>query len=665
MLGLAYLTFFILLGCGIANRLFAASVWKIRLWIGILTGLLGLMWCVVPFSFLLGFNQLSHILALLLMLLFYLAVVLGVREKGSLKPIWDDDLFFTFYAVILIAIVPSLLLVTHVLQPGSDGGLYCGQSTYGDLSLHLGIITSIATQGQFPPEYSIYPGQLLSYPFLVDSLSSSLYLFGLPLRWAILVPSFLLVFSLVLGFFIITQELLKSMKAAALACILFFFNGGFGFLYFMDGSLSNPANYTQIFTEFYHTPTNFPDKGLRWVNVICDMIIPQRTTLAGWTFILLAIWLLYRAICSGQRRYFIYAGVVAGLLPMIHTHSFLALGIISAVWMIGSYFMGQGGAKGVKEEVTEEGTEEGRAVGKQEAKAKIMCHFRNWATYGIIALALALPQLFTWTFPQSSQGSFVKLGLDWVNDNDFRLWFWIKNVGLVLILLIPALICAERRLLVFYSGAAVLFAVAELVVFQPNEYDNNKLFYIWFMFTVILVAGFVTEKVSRMEKRSLRWVTLAAVLFLSTYSGLLTLERERVSSYQLFSRSDVEVSEYIRKHTPPDAMFLTADNHNNAVASLTGRKIVSGTPIYLFFHGVGYDERARDVEIMFKDTGNFEGLAEKYKVDYVYLSSYERGKYGVNSDFFAANYPVAVFGNQEIYLFAVSERAKKYMKEAF
>ena len=69
-------------------------------------------------------------------------------------------------------------LMTHTIPAADNGSFHTGQSTYGDMNMHLGFITSIANQKRFPPEYSIYPGVRLAYPFLCDSISSSLYIWG-------------------------------------------------------------------------------------------------------------------------------------------------------------------------------------------------------------------------------------------------------------------------------------------------------------------------------------------------------------------------------------------------------------------------------------------------------------------------------------------------------
>lgn len=632
MLGILLLLVFLLLGLAIANRLFSDEPLYIKGWSGMLVGLLGLMWTPVPFALFFGFSAFSHVLALGLMMVFYIIVrqVCTHKLKYETAEEATHGVSSVFYAVLVpLFLLLAYLFTTHVLTPDKEGGLHVGQSTWGDLSLHLGIITSLATQQAFPPEYSIFPGHMLNYPFLVDSLSSSLYLLGTPLRWAVLIPSYILAATLISGFFIFAYEVLKNKYAAAVATTLFFFNGGFGFIYFMDGLRNDPTNFTRLFEAFYQTPTNYNQHFIRWSNTLCDMIIPQRTTLAGWTFVLFGFWLLYRAVIHQERRYFIYAGIVAGLLPMIHTHSFLALSVIASVWFV-VYFLQSNDKK---------------------------TYAINWAYFAAITALLALPQLFYWTFRQASEGGFLKWHFDWANEGDIWLWFWVKNVGLVFILSFPALLASNRKMLSFYSGAIILFAMADLIIFQPNNYDNNKLFYIWYMFAVILVSDYVWTIYHKMEGMRARWTLIALLLVIGTFSGVLTIGREINSNLLLFSPHDVEAAEFIKAHTPKDALFLTADNHNNLVSSLTGRNILCGTSSFLFFHGIHATEKAAEVQEMYKNPALFKQLAAKNKIDYVLFGSSEKGQFAVDAKYFKDNYP-RIFQKNDIEIFAISARAK-------
>ena len=105
------------------------------------------------------------------------------RRKEALCPEdakIDRPLPFLLVPFMILAV---FLVWSHTLQ-NMDGALYTGQCTYGDMAMHLSFITSIAGQQTFPPEYNLLPGTPVSSPFLCDSVSSSLYLLGTPLRWA-------------------------------------------------------------------------------------------------------------------------------------------------------------------------------------------------------------------------------------------------------------------------------------------------------------------------------------------------------------------------------------------------------------------------------------------------------------------------------------------------
>lgn len=626
MAGILFLSACLALGNLVSARLFARYPWYVRAWIGSLLGTVGMMWAPVPFAFFLGFTWPSHLLGLLTFALLVAGVWHFSPRFGDAWPEAPKTLFIVGLILPAVGIL-VYLLTTHILVPSSEG-LACGQSTFGDLPLHLGIITSLAVQKAFPPQYSIFPGTPLSYPFLVDSFSSSLVLLGLPLRWAVLIPSYLLVALLVLGFVILSFELLKDKLATALAAILFFLNGGLGFAYFWDSVRVDPQGVSRIFSAFYQTPANYVDKNVVWANVICDMLVPQRTTLAGWTLFMLIAWLLIRGITHKTRRDFVLAGVLTGLLPMIHTHSFLGLGLFALAWFV-AYF-----------------PKEGRRA-----------YLLNWTLFGVFALGLALPQLFYWTFPQSTGGGFLKLHFDWANRGDPWLWFWIKNVGLVFILLGPALLANAKRFGRLYSGALLVFVVAEILVFQPNDYDNNKLFYLWYMFSAMVVAAFLADLYRRMEDNLGRDLLLGMLIFAGAYSGVLCIGRELVSRYVQFDAQGVMASEYVSRQTPKDALFLTGDFHNNPISALSGRNVLLGSPCYVYFHGLNYQARAEQIKTMFSDSESFKALSKRYAIDYVYVSDYERQQFQPRPDFFLA-FPKA-YANERVSIYAVSERAKR------
>ena len=79
----------------------------------------------------------------------------------------------------------------------------------------------------------------------------------------------------------------------------------------------------------------------------------------------------------------------------------------------------------------------------------------------------------------------------------------------------------------------------------------------------------------------LKGALAVSLLFVGVFSSSMTFARECVSDYELYSKAQVDAAEYIEKNTAEKAVFLTGDNHNNAVAALTGRSIVCGADTFL------------------------------------------------------------------------------------
>ena len=136
---------------------------------GLCLGLLLLMWMPALPAFAVRFSRLAHVLALL-PLGGITAGAFYLRDERPARRMEQDDFDLLFTALMVavpLTVLGGYLQSTPVLRPAADGSLHGGQSTYGDLCLHLGIATSLR-DAAFPPTYSILPGATLSYPFLTD-----------------------------------------------------------------------------------------------------------------------------------------------------------------------------------------------------------------------------------------------------------------------------------------------------------------------------------------------------------------------------------------------------------------------------------------------------------------------------------------------------------------
>jgi len=667
----ACLYFFLFLSTGIILAcafLHKKENMAVMLCIGCVFGIVLLQWLPLLFAFFFGFTLTAHILAGVLAVMLAAAGVFVLRRKNMLEPYGllpelkrlksHPGLLFVFAVWGIFC-----LLVLHGFE--WDDVVYSSQATYGDMSMHLSFITSIATQGDFPPDYSILPGNRLSYPFLSDSISSSLYLLGAPLKAAYVLPMFAACAAVLGGFYAFACRWLKSRVKTLTAFILFFLNGGFGFVYFLHkGGLS------RILYEFYETPTNLYYENIRWVNVLVDILLPQRASLFGWAVLFAIFYLLYRAVFEEEKRYFPLAGLLCAALPMIHTHSFLFAAILCVFWMIiwlqrrlwkpktgkalflvkmtlFSGLMAICIAKPIVYSMRLENSSMILYIGVAGAAAAVLTLLaltalwiqrggfgellKTWGALLLIVCIFALPQLFYWTFSRTGAQGFIQGNFGWVNQDEGYLWFYFKNLGMALLLVIPALVFMKGRDFARFTPALLAWFLAEFIQFQPNDYDNNKLLYPAFVFICILSADFLIEVLKKIRSKPARVVTASVILTLSVTSAILTIGREFVSKYELYGHSALDAVQFTET-LEPDATFLTNTRHNNEIAALSGRNVVCGSASYLYFHGLHYQTNESAVRSMYEQPAASLYLYEKYRVDYIMLSSFELHAYEVDGE---------------------------------
>lgn len=641
-----------------------------RLLIGSAFGSVMLHWFPVLFAFVFDFTITAHICAAALATLVAAVCLCTCKNKqrlniGGVLSAFARRKFL--WLVLAVAVFFGFLVLKSFNF--KNGRIYSSQATYGDMSMHLSFITSLARQQSFPPQYSLLPGFRLSYPFLSDSISSSLYIFGASLRLSYSLPMLLAGAQVLFGFYLFAARFLKSHGKAAFAWLLFFFNGGFGFVYFINGEKS----LSDLLHGFYQTPTNLVEKNIRWVNVIVDMMLPQRATLFGWAVLFPLLYILYRAVFEGEHRYFAVGGILAGALPMIHTHSFLAAALICGAWlackMLTVLHRDTAVCRLAKVlalcalPIMNILCEKYRYNADSNAflwfiiiaaavfvavLAVLICKnirlngaeetLTTWGVLFVLACATALPQLCYWTFRQVGENGMLRGHFGWVITDgvDGYLMFYLKNIGLAAVLALGGIFTADSKTLAKLSPSLLIWLVAEFVEFQPNNYDNNKLLYVAYAFLCCAAAEFIFKLLSRMKARGLREAAVAAVLAVCVPSAVMTMARECVAEYEIFGTGAIALTEFVEENTEPDAKILTDTRHNNEIASLTGRNIVCGSSSYLYFHGLPYQKYETLARYIYENPIDNANVIDELAIDYILVSDFERSTYQVNEEEIAA-----------------------------
>ena len=648
-----------------------------RLWLGLSLGLLEEMWLPAIGAFWFSFSAEAHVFGAAV--LFILTILCWFVRDRRTPAGWDEKEEALLRQLLVFGIPLTLLAVwlqySHVMRTDSAGNWHVGQSTYGDLPMHLSFITGLIGK-KFPADYPFYPGARLSYPFLTDSLSSTFYLLGSSLQAAAIVPAVLMMALCYMGVIVLARDMTNGKRTALLAAALFFLNGGLGFLYDFDlaggtwtADSSAPffvragqtvsgwfsavsERISHILTGYYKTPTNQPDpNNLRWSNVICDMMVPQRTLLGGWCMTIPCLYLVNAEFRSrmldpqNKNRGLILLGVWAGALPLIHTHSFLALGLASAGAMCYDLIHG-----------------DPKALAERRPRLRILLRY---LVYGGIAAVFAAPQLIGFTFAQAFREgtrSFVTFQFNWVNNpsgtgmRDLYLWFYIKNIGLPFLVLIAALFDKTPRNRRIFAMALPIILAAEFVRFQPNEYDNNKLFYLAWLLCCMIISDWCSRLWKRLDGMSGRRFLAAAAAVVTFLSAGLTIWRECVSDYVAFSSDAVEAGLFAKDNTAPDAVFITGTEHLNPVISIAGRQIACGPDLWLYWHGFETYERQEEIEAFYENPEGYPEIPAKYGAEYVYVSSYERSSYDVDEEALE-RIGLKVFENGEASIYRLADPA--------
>ena len=501
-------------------------------------------------------------------------------------------------AALAIFLILFLLNITSVLAYQQDGRIATPEATYVDYPFHLSIITNFAYGDNFPPTYPIFARSPLTYPFIMDFLSAIFIVGGLGLREAVILGNLLFSFALVFAFVALARKISGSKTAAAFAIILLLLNGNFGIIYALQDAFSS-GDLGKFITVPAKSYAHMPQMELHFMSILTFIFIAERGGLMGFAIALFYYSLFFEILNSKlradeERRKMALAGLLLASLVMIYPHAFLAAAIISALSVLPSLL-----------------NEPKKTIGK-------------WLPLIGIATLLSVPQLL-WVFRNIGAG-FVGFQYGWMDSNkDASLAdlasFWLKNIWVAGILAIIALWkYPEHRK--WFAPFGALFIIANLIKFQPQDWDTIKIHLHWFM-AICILGGIYLAKLWGKSRASKAIVTV--ILIAATGSAALNLLWYVNDKPTIYEAREIQVASWIRDNTPEDAVFMTGGAHNHLVSNLAGRHVVMGFGGHLWTQGI----RTEKYGIKGEDIGKFYrngdcNLGRKLGADYVFVSEKER-----------------------------------------
>lgn len=547
-------------------------------------------------------------------------------------------------------------------------GIFTGLlNNFGDLPFHVSVITSFSFGNNFPPQDPTYAGVRFTYPFLTDFVSAIFVRCGADLRQSMFLENFVVALAFVGLMHRWALEMLRDKLAAILTPILVLLNGGFGWI-LLWGPLTkeNKEGLLGVLQSLPPSFTVIPETTWRWGNAMSTLLIPQRGFLLGLPLAVIVFtqwWLSdekrreqenrgkgeegngkkrkkqkkqkkmdeaasvisqhftlfpFSPIPPSTRR-MIAAGVVAGLLPLVHAHSFVVVMVVGG------------------------------------CIALLQWRWRDWITFAFVASIIALPQMW-WSTHNSAvdAGKFFEWQFGWDHGQENPFWFWLKNTGLFIPLILVALFwrheekpLVSRKLLVFFLPFTLCFIIPNVMKMAPWIWDNIKVLFYWWLASAPLVALLLARLWRQgVAKRALAIILLAGV----TLAGALDVAAIvlRTNEYGIFNAPGIEFAELIKREASPQAVVIHAPVHNHPVF-LTGRRSLMGYPGHVWTHGLEFGPRESEIRRVYTGAPDAASILRKYNVDYAVVSPLEENIMNVNDQFFSSFKLVGEVGEYRLY----------------
>ncbi len=621
---------------------------------------------------------------------------------------------YTIFYVVVAAILWRAYQRAMIETPE---GIFTGLlNNFGDLPFHVSVITGFSFGNNFPPEDPTYAGVRFTYPFLTDFVSAIFVRCGADLRQSMFVENFVVALAFVGVMHRWALVMLRDKLAAIVTPILVLLNGGLGWVLLWDQGRSSD-NALALLRSLLPSYTVIPETTWRWGNALSTLLIPQRGFLLGLPLAVIVFtqWWLSSEVKSeeekGERedaskkfgkkkstqrksthgkpaevapssspswpfssspvRSMIAAGIIAGLLPLVHAHSFVVVIVVGGCIAIAPYWRAwMAIAVGalpllyasyysypLLPHLNQNIAVLVIAVAGALAAWILLPrkHRALWSWFFAAALVIALPQMW-WSTHNSAvdAGKFFEWQFGWDRGQENAILFWLKNTGAFIPLTVAALLwrrdkepLVSRKLLIFSLPFALCFMVPNVIKLAPWIWDNIKVLFYWWLAAAPLVALLLT----RLWRQKGLNRAIAVVLFVCvTLAGSLDVASIvlRSSEYGIFTRPGIQFSEIIKREVPPKAIVIHAPVHNHPVF-LTGRRSLLGYPGHVWTHGLEFAQRESEIKRVYAGAPDAMAILRKYDVAYAVVGPLESNIMSVNDQFFARFQLVGEVGEYRLY----------------
>jgi hypothetical protein len=472
---------------------------------------------------------------------------------------------FVFITLWISAAFFSLWLMVHTFSyDQKTHTLEIASKAWSDFGAHIPLIRSFSLGPNAtrllqakPIESPLYPGEPIRYHFGFYAVVGILEKFGVPLDWALNIPSAIGLFGLMGMIAWVSFLLFRSRVVSLLSVLLFLFNGSLSFLRFFNHHPLSANTLTDILNN-----SQFPAFGPWDGNPITafwnlNIYTNQRHLALSFALALAALAITFTVHSRSMRHIFSrvigLAAIMSGLLFINFPAA--AIAALFVAWI---------------------------AIIKKEARTIVLI-----AGLASLPAFAALHQ-----FTQTSQSIRWQVGYLIPSPVTMMSWlsFWWHNLGIHTILIPLGFFLAPKAVHKLVGPPLIILFVLPNVLRLSTDMINNHKFFNFF----IVVGGMLSAyAIVRIAKRKYIGVVLASLcIVLATLSGIIDLFP--VINDTKGSIKDIQtspVAAYLARNTDPGDIVANSTWFYHP-ASIGGRAIFSGYTYFTWSYG--YDQTTRE-----------------------------------------------------------------------
>ncbi len=505
-------------------------------------------------------GQIAFFFLLFCVLLLGISILLGKRKSSKPRTNLAKKTHVLTTISILVMVLWGIFLTwkTFYVQ---DDVLYAGYTVFSDLSPHSALVSSFGQGGNIPAQYPHFSGAGMGYHFFFYFFAGNLRYLGMPIDWAMNLPSLLGTWAFLSLLSYLAVKLSRNLWAMPLTILLFMFRSSFSaYVLLADGKRINDLYNAMEFAG----PLARDEWGLYNLNVYAN----QRHLLWGLAVVLVLL-IIYLPKLEGfqwnawyplAKSPLAFSLLLALPLPYWHGSAAIAGLLILALWAL---FSGE----------------------------KL-----SFLILGLTTVISAFVLRAFFTTEQLDMGeSLFQFG--YILDNPGLLdvlRFFILLFGPMLLVMVLLPILTRKNWIRVWSLSLFLPSLfAFTVSLTPDVMVNHK----FLMMTQIFYIPLVVWVLLRMlERRKILAIVATLYIFSMLFTGITDFWAYRNQSTLLVRIPlDDAFSQWMYTHTSVDTISLTPPWAMHSYF-LTGRQSYYGHSYYA--HSAGYDTDTRYGEIV-------------------------------------------------------------------